>query len=116
MPLDQETVVCTGVSAGSGESGTDQSSHVVPAALTAGLSLRPQRLVFADWVDHRLLSPDKHTAQPRRPGRRWQRLLTRGGEAWRNPTCPDCVEPLPQDHRFSQRRGGSGRNESVDFH
>ena len=116
MPLDQETVVCTGVSAGSGESGTDQSSHAAPAALTAGLSLLAQRLAFADWVDHSLLSPDKHTALLRRPGRSWQSPITYAAQAWPNLTCPDYFEPLPQDHRFNERRGRSGRNESRAFH
>jgi polyhydroxyalkanoate synthase len=67
-----------------------------------GVSPASVALAYADWFAHLLVSPSKQAelaASALRKGLQWQHYAT---HAWRG-DCPHCVEPLPQDKRFSRR-------------
>ncbi len=80
---------------------TDRALHAATARFTAGVSPAALALAYLDWVTHLAYAPgkriqlmEKAARKATRFGSYLQRYATAGG-----PT-PDCIEPLPQDHRF----------------
>jgi polyhydroxyalkanoate synthase len=81
--------------------GFDQPLHALLARMSGGLSPLALGQAYADWVQHLLLSPDKQGELARKAARKWERYLSYCARAGRNTDCPACIEPLPQDKRFS---------------
>jgi polyhydroxyalkanoate synthase len=80
---------------------TDRALHAATARFTAGVSPAALALAYLDWVTHLAYAPgkriqlmEKAARKATRFGSYLQRCATAGG-----PT-PDCIAPLPQDHRF----------------
>ncbi len=70
------------------------------ARLTNGVSPGSVSMAFADWANHLLASPAKQTELGQSALQKWLLWLQYGHHAWQG-ECPVCVEPLPQDKRFS---------------
>jgi polyhydroxyalkanoate synthase len=69
--------------------------------MTGGLSPLALSQAYADWAQHLLLSPDKQGELVRKAARKWERFSSYCARAGQNTDCPVCIEPLPQDKRFS---------------
>lgn len=81
--------------------GLDEPFHASLARLTGGLSPLASSQAFTDWLQHLALSPDKQAELVMKAARKWRRLFSYCLRACADPTCPVCIEPLPQDRRFS---------------
>jgi polyhydroxyalkanoate synthase subunit PhaC len=81
--------------------GFDQRFHTAIARLTGGLSPLALRQAYTDWAEHLLMSPDKQAALVRDAAAAWARFLTYCLHDGPGSDCPPCIEPLPQDTRFS---------------
>ncbi|HWB49697.1 MAG TPA: alpha/beta fold hydrolase [Stellaceae bacterium] len=102
MPKDLSTAVGLpeGVAA-SQPAGLDQPFHAAMARITGGLSPLALGQAYADWIQHLMLSPDKQVELVQKAARKWQRLFAYCAHAGLDPACPVCIEPLPQDKRFT---------------
>lgn len=70
------------------------------ARLAHGISPASVAMAYADWFAHLLVSPSKQAelaASALQKSLLWQQYAA---QAWRG-ECQPCVEPLPQDKRFS---------------
>lgn len=76
-------------------------SSFLPAAATNGVSPSSVSMAFADWADHLIASPSKQAELGQSALQKWLLLLQYGHHAWQG-ECAACVEPLPQDKRFSR--------------
>jgi poly[(R)-3-hydroxyalkanoate] polymerase subunit PhaC len=79
----------------------DRLTHVWVARTTAGLSPASLMAAYQDWAAHLALSPAKQFGLVEKAWRKIHRLLL---HAWasRLRECSLCIEPLPQDKRFSE--------------
>lgn len=84
-----------------GNTSLDQVLHANIARLTGGISPIALMQAYADWSQHMLLSPDKQLALIEKAVNQWSRYLDFHARSCRNPHCDVCIEPLPQDKRFS---------------
>lgn len=80
----------------------DRSSHAALARFTAGLSPMTLMGAYADWAAHLASLPGKRSQLAEKALRKWVRFAT---YAARSAVAQDgnepCIEPLPQDKRFS---------------
>ncbi len=83
---------------------TDRSVHAALARFTLGLSPAALSAAYLDWAVHLAASPgkrmqliDKAARKALRFANYTRHVAVEGGE------CPACIEPLPQDRRFSGR-------------
>ncbi len=81
---------------------TDRSLHAATARFTAGVSPAAVAEAYLDWATHLAYAPGKRIQlmnkairKAVRFGNYVGRYATEGGKA------EDCIEPLPQDHRFT---------------
>ena len=83
----------------------DRLLHAWLGRLTLGLS--PASLLAAcyDWGAHLSMSPAKQQELSEKAWRKFHRLLLYAQRA-HEPDCPGCIEPLPQDKRFSDPAWG----------
>lgn len=80
----------------------DRSLHAAASRATAGLSPSSLANAYFDWLTHLAFSPGKQAQLVEKARKKWLRYLNyaarcamRGGEG------EVCIEPLPQDKRFS---------------
>ena len=71
------------------------------ARLTAGVSPSVLWLAYLDWLIHIGLSPSKGAQLGEKAVRKSLRLALHAQHALADPATPPCIEPLPQDKRFS---------------
>ncbi len=71
------------------------------ARLTAGLSPAGLASLYFNWFAHLALSPGKQLELAEKTNRKLGRFMTHAGQAAVNPEIQPCIEPLPQDRRFS---------------
>jgi polyhydroxyalkanoate synthase len=90
--------------------GLDQPLHAADAGLTSGVAPAGLDLAYTDWLQHYLLSPDKQISLFAQGMRNWQTLFALAAQAALGPAAPAVVEASPQDKRFADRRGGTGRS------
>ncbi|WP_082877160.1 PHA/PHB synthase family protein [Hydrogenophaga crassostreae] len=78
----------------------DRMAHAAMARLTQGLS--PETLVasYADWWVHLAMAPGKQKELAEKALRKTARLVRFSAQA-AGEDCAPCIEPLPQDKRFS---------------
>ena len=77
------------------------------ARLANGVSPSSVAQAYSDWLTHLVVSPSKQSelaASALRKALQWQHYAT---HAWRG-ECPHCIEPLPQDKRFSPAEWETG--------
>lgn len=71
------------------------------ARLTLGISPAGLATSYFNWLGHLALSPGKHMELMEKAARKTARLMLHAGTAGMNAEMPPCIEPLPQDRRFS---------------
>ncbi|HSS65157.1 MAG TPA: alpha/beta fold hydrolase [Gammaproteobacteria bacterium] len=71
------------------------------AQLTGGISPQVILAAYSDWLLHLSTSPGKQVQLAEKAWRKWATLAHYAGECARCPDSPACIEPLPQDRRFS---------------
>ena len=81
---------------------TDRALHAATARFTAGVSPAALAEAYLDWATHLAYAPgkriqlvDKAMRKAMRFGNYLQKYAASGGNA------DDCIDPLPQDHRFT---------------
>ena len=91
----------------------DRSLHAATARFTMGLSPAALAEAYLDWATHLAYAPgkriqlvDKAMRKAMRFSNYLQKYAVSGGRA------EDCIDPLPQDHRFSVKLGASFRSTS----
>jgi polyhydroxyalkanoate synthase len=79
----------------------DRQVHATLARFTLGLS--PASLVAAsmDWAYHLMFSPGKQAQLADKLARKLHRFQLYALQHVRDPDCACCIEPLPQDTRFT---------------
>ncbi|MGD2056115.1 MAG: poly-beta-hydroxybutyrate polymerase, partial [Gammaproteobacteria bacterium] len=56
---------------------------------------------YFEWLSHLVASPGKQTELMQKAARKASRFVVQSARAATDPDTPPCIEPLPQDHRFS---------------
>jgi polyhydroxyalkanoate synthase len=79
----------------------DRPLHAAMARLTAGISPAALSQAYTDWAQHVLFSPDKQVELINKAVHNWARYREYCPKACADPDCARCIEPLPQDNRFS---------------
>ena len=79
----------------------DPPLHAAMARLTRGVSPAALMQAHADWARQLLFSPDKRIELVEKAGWQWAHYLEYCSRAYADPACDLCIEPLPQDKRFS---------------
>ena len=79
----------------------DRKANAAFAQLTAGISPQVILTAFSDWWLHLATSPGKQFQLLEKAWRKAATLAHYAGECARCPDSPACIEPLPQDKRFS---------------
>lgn len=98
----------------------DRSLHAGIARMTAGLSPSALLAAWQDWAIHLAAAPGKRLQLMEKANRKWLRYATHAAQCTapalapsvhlsplgrpaigRNSTTPPCIEPLPQDRRFT---------------
>jgi polyhydroxyalkanoate synthase subunit PhaC len=78
--------------------------HFVSAVLgRISLGVSPAGLMTAyfEWLSHLVVSPGKQIELVQKAARKATRFAVQTARATTDPETPPCIEPLPQDHRFS---------------
>ncbi|MCW3478938.1 alpha/beta fold hydrolase [Neisseriaceae bacterium JH1-16] len=81
-------------------SSTDRLLHAAMGQLSWGISPAALGLAYADWAFHFAVSPGKWRRLQEKTVRKAIRFATYALEGAAVPSCPLCIEPLPQDQRF----------------
>ena len=71
------------------------------ARATAGISPTVVMLAYLDWLIHLGLAPGKQALLAEKAFRKGLRLALYAGRALQDPATPPCIDPLPQDARFT---------------
>src|SRR5579862_682000 len=79
----------------------DRLMHAWQGRFTASLSPAALMVAFYDWGVHLANAPGKQSLLVEKAVRKWVRLALHLSRAAREPDCPRCIEPLPQDRRFA---------------
>ena len=79
----------------------DRPLHATMARFTGGVSPSALSQAYVDWFQHLLFSPDKQMQLAAKAVNQWTRYFEYSPRACVDPNCGSCIEPLPQDRRFS---------------
>jgi len=71
------------------------------ARLTAGITPTGLACIYFDWISHLALSPGKQLELAEKGWRKLARFSRYAGKAALDPDTEPCIEPLPQDYRFT---------------
>lgn len=82
-------------------SSLDRILHASVARATSGVSPVSVALAYSDWMLHLMGSPGKWSRLIQKGIRKEVRLFTYAARMCSGGNCPPCIEPLPQDRRFS---------------
>jgi len=81
---------------------TDRSLHAMIARVTGGLSPAALIQAYSDWATHLAMAPGKRLLLISKAARKAMRFGTYAGRyAIDGAGTAACIEPLPQDHRFT---------------
>lgn len=81
----------------------DHAAHASLARLTGGLSPAAVADAYMDWALHLAMSPGKQVELAAKAARKWARLAQFASHcAVGGGKCEPCIEPLPQDKRFTE--------------
>ncbi|MBI2312388.1 MAG: polyhydroxyalkanoic acid synthase [Betaproteobacteria bacterium] len=78
----------------------DRMVHAWMGRLTQGLSPAALAVAYFDWAIHLAIYPGKRVELAEKGLRKLHRFIHYALHA-RDPDCPLCIEPLPQDERFT---------------
>jgi polyhydroxyalkanoate synthase len=79
----------------------DRPLHAALARFSGGVSPAALSQAYTDWLEHLLFSPDKQLHLAQEAIRLWARYLEYCPRVCADPNCTCCIEPLPQDKRFT---------------
>ena len=79
----------------------DRPLHATMARFTGGVSPSALSQAYVDWFQHLLFSPDKQMQLAAKAVTQWTRYFEYCPRACIDPNWGSCIEPLPQDRRFS---------------
>ncbi len=93
---------CGGAGTTSGsELSFDRPLHATMARFTGGVSPSALSQAYVDWFQHLLFSPDKQMRLAAKAANQWARYFEYCPRACVYSNCGSCIEPLPQDMRFT---------------
>jgi polyhydroxyalkanoate synthase len=98
---DKQDTAPAAVSHLNGPAAMDLPVKLALARLANGVSPSSVTGAFADWATHLLVSPSKQAELGQSALQKWLLWLQYGQHAWHG-DCTACVEPAPQDKRFSR--------------
>ena len=94
--------VLTGLKVGPKEvENLDRRYHANLARLTLGISPAALTLAYVDWLSHLAISPGKQMQLAEKALRKAVRLGMFTAQSALTAETPCCIEPLPQDRRFT---------------
>ncbi len=79
----------------------DRTMHAALARATHGISPAVPAAAYMDWFVHLAVSPGKQARLAEKMLRKHIRLALYCAQRMADPETPPCIEPLPQDRRFS---------------
>jgi polyhydroxyalkanoate synthase len=79
----------------------DHFAHAVLGRMTLGVSPAAAALAYLDWLAHLALAPGKQAELAQKAWRKAARFATWWARAALQPGTPPCIEPMPQDRRFT---------------
>jgi polyhydroxyalkanoate synthase len=79
----------------------DRFAHAALGRATLGISPAGLALAYVDWLAHLAISPGKQAELMQKAARKAIRYAVYAARAAAFPDTPPCIEPLPQDRRFS---------------
>lgn len=79
----------------------DRLIHAAMGRATAGISPASLTLAYVDWALHLAQSPGKWTRLMEKAVRKAARFSIYAAHVAADKECEQCIEPLPQDRRFS---------------
>jgi poly[(R)-3-hydroxyalkanoate] polymerase subunit PhaC len=79
----------------------DRALHAGLARLTRGISPIVLWRAYLDWLVHLSFSPGKQAELADKAFRKALRVALHAGRAVIDPATPACIQPLPQDRRFT---------------
>lgn len=79
----------------------DRLIHAAMGRATAGISPASLALAYVDWALHLAQSPGKWARLMEKAVRKAARFSIYAAHVVADKECEQCIEPLPQDHRFS---------------
>lgn len=79
----------------------DQMYHAWLSKMTFGISPAASMLAYMDWLTHLSNSPGKQAQLIQKAIRKTIRFATYAAHASIDSETPPCIQPLPQDERFS---------------
>lgn len=82
-------------------SGVDKMVHSLISRFTLGISPAALMLAYLDWLVHFGISPAKHLELVQKALRKAVRFYVYAFRCASQPGTQPCIEPLPQDKRFS---------------
>ena len=97
LPLERESFASTALA-----ETIDRSVHAATARMTAGLSPPALAEAFSDWAFHLAYAPGKQAQLVQKAIKKYLRLTRYAGTCLASTNrTPPCIEPLPQDRRFT---------------
>jgi len=79
----------------------DRMTHALVGRMTAAVSPAALLLAWADWLTHLMSSPGKQMELVQKALRKTTRFGIYAARHAADPSTSCCIEPLPQDNRFS---------------
>lgn len=79
----------------------DRAFKAIIARLTNGISPAGMTALYVYWLVHLAMSPGKQLQLMEKATRKSARLGHYASQSATQPNLPPCIEPLPQDRRFS---------------
>jgi polyhydroxyalkanoate synthase len=79
----------------------DRLLHAWQGRLTSSLAPAALILPFVDWAIHLANAPGKQLILVEKAARKWVRFWLYLARAAGEKEAPPCIEPLPEDHRFT---------------
>jgi polyhydroxyalkanoate synthase len=78
----------------------DRMTHALTGRATAAISPAAVALAYLDWAVHLASAPGKQMELAQKAVCKAVRFLIYAARSAAQPSCPCCIEPLPQDKRF----------------
>jgi polyhydroxyalkanoate synthase subunit PhaC len=79
----------------------DRFVSAVLGRVSLGISAAGLMTAYFEWLSHLVASPGKQIELLQKAARKASRFVIQTARATTDPDTPPCIEPLPQDHRFS---------------
>jgi polyhydroxyalkanoate synthase len=79
----------------------DRFVSAVLGRISLGISPAGLMTAYFEWLSHLVASPGKQIELMQKAARKVTRFVVQTARSTADPDAPPCIEPLPQDHRFS---------------